>query len=151
LLERNCEFLIYCPIIDKCEICHSALIFIHNKKIYNLFKQFKSPLTPYEQAEYEILDSLQEKGMILAEKRCRKLRMGRINWSLTIQKACLTILYYKLSLARIRGKHNSSRYLIRLSKKTKVNAENLNHSQLLRKIHLAFKDYKSIRSQHKEL
>jgi hypothetical protein len=120
-------------------------------RIYNLFRNFQSPLTPPQKVEYEALDYLREKGMKLAEKKCRKLKMGGVKWSPTLQKARLTILYYKLCLARKRNKNISARYLTRLSKKTMVNGINLDHTQLLEKINLAYANYKTIRLQHQEL
>lgn len=70
-----------------------------------------------DEKEYEKLDNIRIQGMIHAENKCRKLKMGAKKWSVTFQKARDTILYYKLSRSKKLGKSISSRYLMRLSKK----------------------------------
>jgi hypothetical protein len=120
-------------------------------RIYNLFHNFSTPLTLDQEIEFEKLDRLREQGMMLAEKKCRKLRMGGLRWSPMLQAARLTILYYKLTLAKRTDRNISSRFLIRLSNKVNINAMHMSKPQLVQAINTSFDNYKHIRVQHKEL
>ena len=48
---------------------------------HRLLQSFHTPLTPKEQKEYEKLDKIRENAMRKAEKKCRKLCMGKYQWS----------------------------------------------------------------------
>jgi hypothetical protein len=119
-------------------------------RVYQLFNSFSTPLTIPEQQEYKKLDALREKGMIIAEKKCRKLRMGGLRWSPILQKARMAIHYLKLCLSKERKKKISSKYLQRLSNRLDIDANNSSQSQLREMIKTAFDRYKDIKSKHRE-
>ena len=79
-----------------------------------------SPLTDAQAKEYEELDQIREAGMLYAEKRCRKLRMGKIQWSPALQKARNLITFWTLVRKRLKGCNVGARRLIRLKKKLKI-------------------------------
>jgi hypothetical protein len=83
----------YNTVLEKYLTKHGAY-----KRVFKLFMSHSNPLTPDQKRKYEKLDTLREMGMILAEKKCRKLKMGGLQWSPILQKARTTILYYKLTL-----------------------------------------------------
>jgi exonuclease III len=80
----------YNTILEKYLTKHGAY-----NRLYELYKNFDTPLSNFQQIEYEKLDRLREKGMVLAEKKCRKLRLGQIKWSPILQQAHTTILSYE--------------------------------------------------------
>jgi hypothetical protein len=51
------------------------------ERIRSLHQEAKYPITREVKEEYEKLDEIREKGMLKAEKKCRKLKMGSIKWS----------------------------------------------------------------------
>ena len=123
--------------------------------IYNraskLLKKFCVPLSQAQQEEYEKIDKIRCSCMLKAEKYCRKLRMGKVDWSPQIQKARDTIKYFTLTLRRKKGRHVGARTLIKLSNKTSCVSEHLTERQLNDKIDKAYKDYKKLKKQHKKL
>ena len=50
-------------------------------RCYVLFQSFTNPLSQEQIQEYEKLEALCVKGMFLAKKKCRKLKMGACKWS----------------------------------------------------------------------
>ena len=75
------------------------------------------PLTDRQQREYEWIDATRFKGMMLAERKCRKLRAGYVEWSPQFQQAMDTHRYWYLVLLRWDGHKVSARRLIRMAKK----------------------------------
>jgi hypothetical protein len=67
--------------------------------------------------DYKLLDSLHCKGIALAEKKCRKLCMGNVDYSPEIQAARLLITVWHLIQKRANGQKESSRLLQRTLKK----------------------------------
>ena len=90
-------------------------------RTHRLLQSFHTPLTPWEQREFEKLDKIREKAMKKAERQCRKLRMGKYQWSPALQKIRDKLQYLNLSLSRKRNCHVGARVLINLSKKTNLN------------------------------
>ena len=83
-----------------------------------------------EKIEYEKLDEIRIKGMEKAEKKCRKLRMGKHQWSTTLQLARDKLRYTKLTLSKKMQRRVSTRLLIRLSKKSGLNYELLTEDEI---------------------
>ncbi len=73
-----------------------------------------------DQKEYEAIDKLRVKGMKWAERHCRKVKVGKVEWSPKLQAAMDTQRYWKLTLLRAQGQRISARRLIRLAKKIKL-------------------------------
>jgi exonuclease III len=120
-------------------------------RIYELYHNFNIPLNEFQKTEYEKLDRLREKGMMMAEKKCRKLKMGRLKWSPILQQARVTILYYKLCLSKKKKKKISTRYLTRLSNSIKIDATHLSQAQIQITINESYDKYKQLKLQHTEL
>lgn len=89
--------------------------------------------------------------MFLAEKKCRKLHMGGKQWSPILQQARWKIEYIKLCLSKSRGAKVSTRPLIRLSKKTKLQYQHCSIDDLLVLLSKAHTYYKSIKTEHQQL
>ena len=69
--------------------------FIRNHKMNVRAQKLKDaaqfPLTLPQQKQFENLDSLMVEGMKLAEKKCRKLKMGGVQWTPQVSKNFKTI------------------------------------------------------------
>jgi hypothetical protein len=50
-------------------------------KSLNLYKDTDGPLTQEQQAQFELIDHVKTEGMIHAEKKCRLLCMGKVDFS----------------------------------------------------------------------
>ena len=55
--------------------------------------------------------------MKVAERKCRNLKVGCVEWSKELEEALDTHRYWHLSLERKKGKNISARRLVRLAKK----------------------------------
>ena len=108
-------------------------------------------LTEAQKKEYEDLDKIKTWAMEQAEKSCRKLKLGKIQWSPKLQRARDKIYYYSLSKRKILGRKVSSYLLRRLSKKTSCIAIHLNLEQIEEKINAAYKEYKNLRKEATKL
>ena len=83
----------YLDILDGYLAAHKVYSRIRN--LMNTYEA-RSPLTPAQAKEYKELDRVREAGMLHAEKKCRKLRMGKVQWSPALQKARDTITFWTL-------------------------------------------------------
>jgi hypothetical protein len=101
------------------------------------------PLTPSMQTEYETLADLRCQGVRLAERKCRKFRMGQVSFSPEIHLARTTIYAWSMIKKKAKGLRVSSRLITRTLKK----------ACLPYNLHLeaAYKHYYSIKGSHKEL
>ena len=63
------------------------------------------PMTMAQQTEYEDIDRLLCIKMEKAENTCRKLCMGKTQWSPTYKKVMLTLEYWKMKKAYLLGLH----------------------------------------------
>jgi len=59
--------------------CHQQQLFQRTLKLWHS-TTLGQPLTPYQQAEYEDIDSLKVQAMQQAKQCCCKLRMGEVKW-----------------------------------------------------------------------
>ena len=75
---------------------------------YNLQQSCTYPLEPLLQAEYEILELLRREGVTMADRKCRKLPTGEVEWSPTVQMARERIELWGLILKKKEGKKVSS-------------------------------------------
>ena len=57
------------------------------ERAYQVQRECTYPLTPHLQAEMEALDVLRRQGILLADKKCRKLSMGAVPWLPLVQQA----------------------------------------------------------------
>ena len=125
----------------------------HNffNRVEKLFTECSEEMNSEQEEEYEKLDSIRERGMLVAENGCRRLKMGSKKWSPTLQRAIDRYRYMKLSISRIKGRKIGARTLIRLSKKCGFNSEGMSVEELIIERDGAFKEYKSIKKKHIEL
>ena len=71
-----------------------------------------APLLPLSeaQARYDTLDRLRVRGMREAEKKCRKLRMGKHFYSPGYSRAGATVMAWAAILARASGRKVDRKY-----------------------------------------
>ena len=110
-------------------------------RLNELLTTYSNPLTNEEKIEYEKLDEIRIRGMKKAEKKCRKLNMGKYQWSVDLQKARDRLRYAKLSLSKKSTKRVSTRLIIRLSRKTSLQYEDCSVEELKEKIRKHTLDY----------
>ena len=120
-------------------------------RLHNLFNTFTAPLNDAHMKELEKIDYIREEGMLFAEKRCRKLKMGGVQWSPEIQKAMDTIRYIKLCITRKKNRKVGARVLIRMSKKAGVYLEHANLEELSRNLNKAYNEYKKLKKENQGL
>jgi len=63
----------------------------------------QSRLTRAQQQEYEELDRIATTGHLLAEKQCRKFKMGQVPWTPDLTRQIYRILYWKGVISRAKG------------------------------------------------
>jgi hypothetical protein len=82
------------------------------------------PLSTEAITEYEEIDKLRCTAVNIAVRKCRKLRMGQVDFSPTIQLLMRKINAWQLLYKRAKGKKVSSRLLSRSLRKAKVDTSN---------------------------
>ena len=97
------------------------------------------PLPTWAAQEYEEIDKEVCRYMYAAEKSCRKLKAGSIQWSPTYQKACVTLEYWLRRRSYFNKKFNNVRHLLVLQKKAGLQYDqNLSLQDINNKISLAY-------------
>ena len=77
----------------------------------------KNEFTPDIIRRYDHLQQMRHKGIKIANKKCRHLKMGEVPWSATLMTAMDTIALWKVVVSRKRGARVSTRFLSPLEKK----------------------------------
>jgi hypothetical protein len=114
------------------------------ERAFALQEQCSYPLAPLHAAEWEAIDSLRVQGMLYAERRCRKLRMGGVLWSPEVQHNMDVILLWQLVCKRRKGVHVGSRVIQRLATKTGLpNAMSSSFEDALSSLRQAHRTYKA--------
>jgi hypothetical protein len=72
-------------------------------KLFQLEGAMGQALTPTQATAYEQYLTLRHKGIILAEKRCRKLKMGMVPYSEEINTCRLTIQLWRAVITKKKG------------------------------------------------
>ena len=103
-----------------------------------------------QQAEYEELDAIKTWAMKEAEKQCRKLKMGEIPWSPTLQKVRNRIEYLTLSMRRKLGRKVHAITLIRTSKKAALHVESKTAKQIEAMIKEEYKVYRKLKKNSRK-
>ena len=106
-------------VVHKFNSEYSKLLSLHRlpEAINNLNSTINYTLTPQQQTEFERIDSLRTKCLLRAERKCRKLKTGNIEFSPTIQHQRNLIRFWKLILKRRLGQRVDSKYLSRWERK----------------------------------
>ena len=102
-------------------------------------------LTPNQIKEYETIDKIKVLAMKIAEKECRKLKMGEVAWTPEIQKYRRRIEYLTLSLRRKKGRKVHAITLIRTSKKASMQVENNSIKQIEEALKSEYKAYRKLK------
>ena len=135
-----------------CEILHK---YLKKRNAYSraadLRRSINGPLNEAQIALYEELDSIRELGMKLAERKCRKLKMGGRKWSPILQAARDTIKLWTMVRRKLRKCKVSVRTIIRLGKKLNIRTINADLESSKVKLDEAYQNYKNLRVQHEEL
>ena len=128
------------------------------KKVYSRLKALKiavsldPTLTPPRRKLYEELDKLRYESMKEAEKKCRKLKMGGVPWSPQLQRARDSILFWTLIQRKQKRCHISTRRILRLKNKLKIEKElTLSPKEVAGKISAAYVKYKKLKLKASEL
>ena len=85
---------------------YTSYILKHNLHLYAHLLQHTisiNSLTPANIYSYNTLQHLRHQGLLLAEASCRKLKMGEVPWSATLQHAMDTIRLWTIVQSRLRG------------------------------------------------
>ncbi len=111
------------------------------------------PLSSEGKHLYEEIDGLRCKGVKLAEKKCRKLRMGQVAFSPQLQKAGRIIKAWCLLDKKARGLRVSSRLISRSLKKVSIpmSARSMKKEDIALKLKEAYQDYYKTKGSSKEL
>ena len=97
--------------------------------------------------EYEALDKCKTLAMKIAEKECRKLKMGEIPWSPKLQRMRRRIEYLTLSLRRKCGRKVHAITLIRTSKKAELHVEHNTVKQIKDQLKDEYKVYRKLKDE----
>ena len=102
---------------------------------------------------YEEMDQLRRIGTHHAEKKCRKLRMGQVDFSPTIQRCMRAINTWALLIKKAKGGKVSSRMLARSLKKANISSHNriMGLGYLQEQLHSAYKAYYQAKGNHASL
>ena len=135
----------YIKILDKFYTDHNVYA-----KANKLFQEFTYPLSERHKQQYEELDNLRVRGMKLAEKKCRKLKMGGRKWSPIFETGRKKITYIKSTISKLNNKKVNTQFLCWLSKQLGFTTEGRSLEQLKQDIYEAKKEYTQIKEDHKE-
>ena len=105
-------------------------------------------MTEKEEKEFEKLDKIRIDAMRHAERHCRKLKVGKYQWSPELQVPRDEILYIKLSLSRANGRYVGARNLIKLANQLNMSTEGMLIPDLEEALVKAYEKYKKIRQKH---
>ena len=78
------------------------------------------PLTIAQATEADAIDALKTKCMLKAEKKCRSLKMGGVDFSEATEQPRRCIRFWELAIKRRQGKRVSSRHWARRKKKANM-------------------------------
>ena len=120
-------------------------------RTHRLLMNFSSPLTKQQIKELEKLDRTRIAAMRKAERRCRKLKMGKVKWSPELQEVRDKIHYLRLCISRKTGRKVGARLLIRLSKKVQFNTACWSMKELKDRLDAEYKNYKALKKKAGEL
>jgi hypothetical protein len=82
------------------------------ERAYSIQSECTYPLAPHLQQEWEAIDALRREGVMLADRKCRKLHKGAVPWSPDIQRAREQVEIWGLILKKKLGRHISSSLLL---------------------------------------
>lgn len=89
-------------------------LYERQQRLFNSITAHKDSL---DVQEFEEIDKHITTAMEMAERGCRKLKLGNIKWSPTYQKACDEVVYWKIVIAELEGNRINIRKLRTLREK----------------------------------
>ena len=109
-------------------------------------------MTRDRQRRYKALCKRRLQGIMQADKKCRKLQMGEVPWSRTLQAAMDAIQLWKTVYSRKHRTRVSTRFISRLERRNSVK-NSLKHTKLeiKTKLNKAFQQYYSLKKQAADL
>jgi hypothetical protein len=100
---------------------------------------------------FEELDQLRVEGILLAERQCRRLKMGRVPWTPQLQASMLKIGYYqRCRLKYCLGKAINSRTLHKWYMRSKCIKPVHTGEEAIARLKEEFKIYNSIKNKAQE-
>jgi len=119
----------------------------HAKVLWHNIQQGQ-PLSVDQMMEFKTLDALRTKGMNEAEKHCRKLKMGAVEWSPELTLARHQIAAWTALLCTHKGIKINSCLVCRLVKKTNISLpKGLSTDTITTNLKAAYKDYSNLKKQ----
>ena len=129
----------------------------YNKRLKQLFRKLSlvdqvvllqervtRPINDEDASSFERLDAIRIRGMMYAEKRCRKIKMGGVPWTPELTKIRLGIEVWSLVISRLKGCSVGARTILRKKKKAGLEDvdTNVNQEYALAQINDLFQLYK---------
>ena len=129
----------------------------YNKLLKQFFRKFSladqlillqeritRPINDDDASTFERLDAIRIRGMMYAEKRCRKIKMGGVPWTPELTQIRLGIEVWSLVISRLKGCSVGARTILRKKKKAGLEDvdTNVNQEYALAQINDLFKLYK---------
>ena len=110
------------------------------------------PLTPAQKQEADAIDYLKTKAMLWAEKKCRKLRMGNVAFSVAVSEPIKRIQFWEMAIRRNSNGHVNPRVYSRKKKAAGVvePVGRLSNKEMLEKLKQAQLDYREAKKKHRE-
>jgi hypothetical protein len=113
--------------------------------------RFGVPLRPAQALEANAIDTLKTKAMRQAEKKCRKLKMGGVAFSMATEGPRRRIHFWILAIRRSKGGKVSSRLWRRKKKKANISeaVRMLSIEDMESRLRQARLDYRQAKKNHK--
>lgn len=119
-----------------------------HKRASELRKASKGNWSPEYAEEYESLDRIKVEAMLASERKCKRLRVGKVPFSPEVQSVRNEIRLWQVVLSRKKGSRVSTRYISKLERKAKKDSS-LSHTtqQVAEKLRQAFMCYKTLKKK----
>ena len=115
-------------------------------KLTNLANSINGPLSPTQQSQYEAIDKKRVLFALKAEKKCRKFKMGGVEYSPKMQHQRDRISLWTAVLSKKKGNRVSTRLITRLEKRTNTsNTLQYSIQQIKTELTDAYAQYKAIK------
>jgi hypothetical protein len=85
------------------------------ERIEKLHNDVATTMTTQQEMEWESIDDIRVKGMLFAEKNCRQLFTGKVEWTPELAKLRRQETVWKLIVKRKEGRKGDSSYLAKLA------------------------------------
>ncbi len=126
----------------------------HNlqERVRLLEEKARYPLSPALATEYKKLDNIRCTITCQAEKQCRKLRKGQVDFSPELQQASRQIAAWSLMRKKALGKKVSSRLISRSLKKANLSPSihSFSKEQIKAALKTAFTTYYTVKNNHRD-